>query len=331
VLFTTMPHALPVRASELPSLDDWIRRGNTLVLMAALDDTPRWSAAVDASFATRLAQLSQLRFALVPASQSPAAPQVTTRPAVELTPIGKHPLLAGVESIATASDLPGSRWRALPATHAPLLELARRRDTGDPAVWITSHGAGRLIVSAYASPFANRQLGQSDNARWLADLVGLVLAPDGVFIFDDAHQGLVSFYDPDRFFSDPRLHRTLLWMLLLWLVFVLGSQRLRGAAGRAEPIDDVAMLRVSAGFFANTIRPAAVARRLFEHFFNSLRRRLSLPENGSPVWEWIEAHARVPRSELDGLRRSYQRSQADHSVNLVDLQAQLSQLAGQLT
>jgi hypothetical protein len=158
-----------------------------------------------------------------------------------------------------------------------------------------------------------------------------VLAPDGVFIFDDAHQGLVNFYDPERFFADPRLHRTLLWILLLWLVFVLGSQRLRGAAVRAEPIDDVAMLRVSAGFFANTIRPAAVARRLFEHFFNSLRRRLCLPENGSPVWEWIAGQARVPRSELDGLRRSYERSQANHSVNLVELQAQLAQLAGHLT
>ena len=42
-------------------------------------------------------------------------------------------------------------------------------------------------------------------------------------IIDDAHQGLVSFYDPDKFFGDSRLHRTLLWLLGLWLVFVLGT------------------------------------------------------------------------------------------------------------
>jgi hypothetical protein len=140
VLFTTMPHALPVRVSELASLDDWIRRGNTLVLMVALDDTPMWSAAADASFVTRLAQISQLHFELIPTSPSPSpsAPQATARLAVALTPIGKHPLLAGVESIATLSDQPGSRWRAIalarhtcdPRTAARARQTSRYRRAG---------------------------------------------------------------------------------------------------------------------------------------------------------------------------------------------------------
>ena len=61
------------------------------------------------------------------------------------------------------------------------------------------------------------------------------LGANGRVIIDDAHQGLVSFYDPDKFFGDSRLHRTLLWLVGLWLVFVLGPRRLRGATSAPAP------------------------------------------------------------------------------------------------
>ena len=43
VLITTLPHKLPVRPEEASRLDAWIERGNTVVVAAALDDTPAWS------------------------------------------------------------------------------------------------------------------------------------------------------------------------------------------------------------------------------------------------------------------------------------------------
>src|SRR5690606_32257902 len=43
LLITTMPHLLPVRSREHDSLKAWIRSGNTLLILAALDDTPEWT------------------------------------------------------------------------------------------------------------------------------------------------------------------------------------------------------------------------------------------------------------------------------------------------
>ena len=112
-----------------------------------------------------------------------------------------------------------------------VLELASNRDSGAPALWLLPYGDGQIVVSAYGSIFTNKVLGESDNARLLANIVRSSLGEKGRVIIDDAHQGLVSFYDPDKFFGDSRLHRTLLWLLGLWLLFVLGWRRLRGATG----------------------------------------------------------------------------------------------------
>ena len=43
VLLTILPHKLPVRPEEAAQLDSWVERGNTLLVMAALDDTPAWA------------------------------------------------------------------------------------------------------------------------------------------------------------------------------------------------------------------------------------------------------------------------------------------------
>ncbi|MGP0083984.1 MAG: hypothetical protein ACLP0B_10195, partial [Steroidobacteraceae bacterium] len=43
VLMTTMPYRLPTNLREAAPLIAWIERGNTLVVMAALDDTPDWA------------------------------------------------------------------------------------------------------------------------------------------------------------------------------------------------------------------------------------------------------------------------------------------------
>src|ERR1700724_1611346 len=90
----------------------------------------------------------------------------------------------------------------------------------------------------------------------------------GRVIVDDAHQGLVSFYDPERFFGDPRLHRTLLWVLFLWLVFVLGPQRLRAVPDRWRRVDETALIEASGRFYTQAVDPLDAQRALFRNFFN---------------------------------------------------------------
>ena len=330
VLIVTLPLMRGPDNPEWLRLDEWTRRGNTILVLAALDDTPTWTQFVGGSPLKQMTRLTGLRFeAVKEAAASGNSIQAILEPThPDLVPIGTSSLFDGVRTLATASDLGASRWTVLAQGSAPLLELARRADTQEVALWSEPQGEGRLLISAYADLFSNQQLGLAYNARLLSNLLRDRLGPGGTVIFDDSHQGIVDYYDPAAFFADARLHHTLLWLLLLWLLFVLGAQRLRASGELQRPVDDTAMLEASAGFLANMLSTAATARRLLELFFNRLRRRLARPLDGQPVWDWLEAHARVRPQDLDELKQIYQRAYADERINLIRLQSLLSQLAG---
>ena len=237
---------------------------------------------------------------------------------IESTPNGAHPLLDGVQSVQAVSEFRSARWQAS-SDYAVLLELASDHASGTPALWLMTHGDGQIIVSAYGSLFTNKVLGERDNARLLANVVRWTLGEKGRVIIDDAHQGLVSFYDPDKFFGDSRLHRSLLWLLALWLVFVLGPRRLRGTTRAWNPLDVTSFVRATGGFMARVLRPAAAGQQLFANFFNEIRGRLGLASDGAPLWEWLAGHAVIPAGDLDRLQELHSRVAARRRVDLAEL------------
>jgi hypothetical protein len=358
VLLTTLPHQIPVKPDEATQLDLWLERGNTLIVMAALDDTPRWALAGDGRLIDALGRLTRLKFTVIDPEKPPpvvppraaaptppagAAPPPPGRPLgsilkslvqpenLIIEPLGAHPLLQGVRAVQVNSEFPASRWRASPMDRAGVLQIGEIAATGDPALWIRPQGRGRIIICAVAGIFDNESIGERDNARLLSNLIAWSREPGGAVIFDDAHQGAVSYYDAKAFFADARLHRTLAWIVLLWFVFVLGVQRLRAPFRTWIPVDVTAFVGSSGEFFAATLAPAAAGARLMDNFFNSIRRRLGAVEDGTAEWEWLSAQAVVRAGELAELRRMHDRLQAGRSIDLVRLQNLLVQLQGKIT
>ena len=212
-----------------------------------------------------------------------------------------------------------------------IMELARNPQSDEPTMWLTRYGHGQIIVLAYGSPFTNKLLGQNDNAKLLANIVNLSRTEAGRVIIDDAHQGLVSFYDPEAFFGDKRLHASLWWLIGLWLVFVLGSQKLRAAPSGWNPVEITSFVRATGGFMARVLKPATAGDRLFRNFFNDLRRQIGLPTNGAPVLEWIGSHSAVPASELEQLRQLHVKAQQGRRIDLRKLHNLLVQVRHQLS
>jgi hypothetical protein len=329
VLIMTLPQRLPLQTAEWKSLDEWIGRGNTLVILAGLDDTPRWTQpGADPQLA--LQRISHIRFTAEKADDDWGLRDLIEPRRIEFVPRGEHPLLNGIQSMYAVSDLPASRWRAHPTDNSIPLAIARRSDADQSVLWLKAAGRGQIIICAFASPFSNRAIGQADNAQLLSNIVAWTRAPSGSVIFDDAHQGLVDFYDASAFFGDPRLHRTLLWLLLLWLVFVLGSQRLRSAADRWRATDEMALIEASGRFFTVAVDEDDARRALFASFFNLMRRRIGLPEDGEPVWDWLDAQAGISAEQRLELHELYARVCAQQRVNLRRLHNFLSTLQGQL-
>jgi hypothetical protein len=336
LLITTLPYAVVLNPAEYSALDDWIEKGNVVLIIAALDDTPVWSALAQ-DFVPEVQRLSRIEFTVVQPPATDPVNKVRAGLAAVLTPEGGatvlHPsgpigLTQGVRQLATLTPLPSEQWRAKAMDATPVLELARRADTADPVLWLKSSGQGAIIVCAYASLFTNAVIGNADNARLFSNIVAWSLHRGGQVIFDDGHQGALDEYDAAKFFADPRLHATLLWLVALWLAWVLAAQPLRAAATHAASLDEAAMLRVTARFFAGVLRPVTGAQWLLDEFFDRLRRRHGLTHSTSPPWDWLAAHAGVGSGSLAELRELYARTQAGDRVNLVRLQHILSQISG---
>lgn len=353
LLISTAPHVYPIRDSETGPLRDWISAGNTLLVVAGLSDTPEWSmgAGADPGFMQHLQVMTGLEFVPAPADEAApnAADQPGDKPAIaprqlrasfeklaqplhfELVPTGAHPLFEGVKAVVAISEYPSSQWRAASSSSDLVLELAQDPVSNEPMLWLVRYGQGQIIVGAYGSVFTNKLLGEKDNARLLANIVKWSRGADGRVIVDDAHQGLAAFYDPAAFFGDRRLHRSLWWLFGLWLVFVLGSQRLRAAGSRWSPIDITSFVRASGGFMARVLKPAAAGQQLFSNFFNDIRRQMGLPLDGAPVWDWMAGRGAVSAGDIQQLRELHEKVLHGRRIDLPKLHNLLTRVRAGLT
>jgi len=354
LLIITTPVVTPFNLGEAGALDRWVRAGNTLLVLAALSDQPAWAAGgfVHAD----LSLLSGLEFALRArqpgadtAQQPPAPPSAARSPGGEparrnavrandltrawrarlplaeplrstLVPNRPHPYLEGVSSAVALSDYLPQAWEVKLPPAGFVLALAHQRELGEGVLWVRPAGGGTVIVSGFASLFSNRALGLADNARLLANIVTASLGAGGAVLFDDEHQGLAAAYDPAKFYRDPRLYLTLGVLIAVWLTWVLGGTQLHLPAGRMPAPREAELVLAAGTFLARVLRPAAAARRMFEHFFLRLRLRMrrDAPDQGPP-WEWLENHPRLTRAAVSQLREWYAEAYADRRVPLLRL------------
>lgn len=322
LLIVTLPQRVPMQATERGALRAWVARGNTLLIAAALDDEPLWAADTDDPVMIQdLERLAGLKF--LPARAVSLLRSLGTR-GLDLRPLGTQPLLEGVKQINAPLTLPSRAWRAH-LTYGQLpLQLAVRSDDGLPALWLEHLGLGQIILCAAASPFSNAGMAHPGNARFLANIIAWSRGPGGAVVFDDAHEGLTAFYDARAFFADPRLHATLGWIVILWLIFVVGSIPLRVRQPLWQPLDESAYIEGSARYLAAVVEPGEAARRMIEDFLGELTGHAGDP--GAAAWRRLETEPGVSGAERAALRAWYARAHAGRRVSLTRLQNLLAQL-----
>jgi len=195
-----------------------------------------------------------------------------------------------------------------------VLQSANRRQRRC-GIWLRAR-AGQSSLSPRGI-FSNAVIGEQDNARLLSNLIAGREAA-GTVIFDDAHQGAVTYYDAKAFFKDPRLHRTLRGRCCY------GSYSCSAfsvcAAGRSTGIRSMyGVRRRQRRVLCRTLTSATRARGCLRIFFNSIRCRLGLVQDGTPNGNGCP-HRRSGSRDLEELRRLHERAQAGRSVDLVRLQ-----------
>lgn len=306
LLMVTLPATAVFKTDEFRPLDHWVRAGNTLVVLAALSDTPDWAFSFGGMTTGDLNLLTGLEFESSRTRDLRVRKGAQSKDAIvrlplhypdgkreTLVPNREHAYFNGVRQVIALTDYESQPWTVKIPYEGFVLALAHERETGEGVFWTRPLGNGRIVVSGLGSIFTNQTLGLADNARLLSNLVSTNLGPDGAVLFDDVHQGLGANYDPVKFYGDPRLHLTIAIGAALWLSWVLGATRLRFPTARNPVPREAELVRATGGFLARALTPAAAARRMFDHF---LKRR---------SWQMLERQPRIAAADLTQLKSWY--------------------------
>lgn len=316
LLIVTLPGSESFDTDEFQPLGRWIRAGNTLLVLAALSDTPDWAFRSSGEALADLNLLTGLEFETVksreqrlkktrvsqPLPREPRALAVPLR--ATLVPNRPHAYFSNVQEVKALSDYSPQPWTVKVPYQGFVLALARQRETGEGVLWTRPLGEGRIVVSGFASIFTNRAIGSADNGQFLANIVSANVHDGGAVLFDDVHQGLAAIYDPDSFYKDRRLYRTAGILVGLWLVWVLGSTRLRPVTASSLAPREAELVRAAGSFLARVLPGHAAARRLVEHFFQRVNQRTQR-RGTAPPWELLERQPRVASADLEQLKAWY--------------------------
>jgi len=372
LLILSLPAVEVFHSDELSALDRWIRGGNTLLINAALLDQPDWAARRSAGAVVEIESLTAIEFETPKRRESrlddtPLAQRVREADArdagskgageddedeeseaefdlergklleipgkIPLTATGPHVLLEGVKTLELATDYTAEDWSLRMPYDNFVLTLARTA-AGEGALFEQRVGEGRVLLSAGGSLFTNRALGNADNARLFGNIVSSCMSRDGAVLFDDLRQGLSASYDPARFYEDPRLYKTMFIVLGLWLVWVLGSTRLRAPPIERHDPSEADLVRHAGGLIARTVTPSRTAVRLFDLFFERVARSArraggKAPERGDQ-WQWLERHGSILPQELDQMKAWYADAHAARKLPLIELHNLLDHLESRL-
>lgn len=330
VMLMTMPQRFPLRAREQQQIAGWIRRGNTLLILAALNDSPEWLEALPGDgndFLTTLSGLTGLRIAALPVSDGPNGPRIAANHVmagdpVTLRPVA-HPLMAGIDRLDGLSDGESAKWFVNPTSiyaDRPYFRLAIDEASNSDAAWQIPLDEGRILLFASGSLLANHRIAESDAAQLVANLLAWYLAPGGAFVFDDMHLGLSSLYDPAAFYADRRLHLTLAFLVAAWFVYLLGTSN---RVAPVRPVDveprQADLLAGIGGFMARRLAPQDAGSRLFEEWFREIQAQRGLKDSSAAPWTALAATPTLDPKLVARLREDFDRLSEGHAVDLVSL------------
>lgn len=319
LLVVTLPGTQRLSGRDLLPLNRWVRSGNSMLVLAAICDSPEWAPpARPPDFAGDVAMLASIE---LPPAQADASRFLTTPEAARWLPTGLHPLSAGAASVESLSDRSVGPCEAAPSPGRGALAVLRSGDGARGGAWLMPRGEGWVLVMATATPFSNRALGRAGNARFAADILRELVSPSGAVIFDDGLQGAPRPYDLRRLLADPRMHASLLALLALWLAWVAGGTRLRAPVPAPHPPGQAALVAAEGRLLARAVEPREAARARMASFI------AQLPEaaRASPE-SWLAGRPGVAAEDAAQLGALRRRLEAGGAVPLDPLHDLLTRL-----
>lgn len=324
LLLTTLPHDVHAADGEVDALLEWVRQGNTLIISAALNDTPAWIMTYGNEMLDEIETLTG-----IPVTEVEQEAHAGNTAAVQLSgatlyldPVAGHPLMTGVNELVFFTDTRTEFWLPTLSEETPLLmQAATERSTRAPGIWEITKGKGHIIVLASSSLLSNKALQTEGNAQLIRNLVGLRLQEKGVWLFDDYRLGIGAFDDPSRFYRDERLWHSIGFLVAGWLIYLLTTG---GRLTPPRPTDPRPRLgdhiRAMGGLLARKLDKVAAGRQMLATW--TMEQRTADHDTTDP-WSRLDAQPSFDKDLLAALKRDASLLAAGKPVPLRELHNRL--------
>jgi hypothetical protein len=194
------------------------------------------------------------------------------------------------------------------------------------AGWQMKAGNGQIILMLTPDIFSNHQLNDANNAQFFVNVLNQALSPQGKVLFDDYHFGLSELYDPQNFFKDPRLHKTLLCLGLLWGFYVVGySPRLAPIRLKGGKLSLLDFTDTTASFFARRVGKRQLAEALVKHLLMDICQRRHLVGEDQALL-WLSQHRKIKSQQLALLKLALEKQRLSLPIltnTLIDIRTTL--------
>jgi len=355
LMVVSLPLAREPLDSEWQALNDWIREGNAVIALASLYHIPQWSemhewtredeikdaisklTAEEFTLHRDAIEDTESEFNLVDMQESIQAFKPSP---YRLYPAVEHSLFSEVyelESLHTPGmyqykneidDMEAAYWSFESESARLALRLIYGESQDQTAMWLLPVGEGWIYLSAFPDLLSNGVLKQQDNAHWFANLLSQTVSDGGYVVFDDYHFGLSDLYDPEAFFADDRLHNSLLFIGVFWLIYALGrSPRLAPVSNPGINPASRDFIEAMAGFFTRRIKPRIIAHELATSMLEDISTRTQL--HGDSLWNWLHDHPDVSERDIKSLQRASRRMPG--TTKLIQLTRSINRIQKVLT
>lgn len=355
LMIISLPQERQALDSEWTALNRWVSHGNSVLVLAGMYHIPQWGEghewARENGIIDAIEYLTAEEFTLqrddvedretdFDLTDMQHAVQAFKPSPYRLYPAIEHSLFNGtveLESWHTAGvyqskdevdEMQSAYWTIDSESSRLALRLMSGESPQQTAMWLLPIGSGWIYLSAFSDLVSNSVLKQQDNARWFANLLTHTVAEDGYVVFDDYHFGLSDLYDPEAFFTDKRLHNSLLFIGAFWLIYALGrSPRLAPVNKPTRKPATTDLVEAMAGFFTRRIKPRAIAKKLAERLLEDISQHTRL--EGESLWGWLNDHPDVSERDLRRLQRASGR--VSGHTNLIQLTRSIERIHEVLT
>lgn len=304
LLILMWPQTYPARAGELQALREWLSQGNHVLILAALANFAPWAnRAWDDDVLNELGLHYQER-------KPSESAQVTPSPSSESPRVTAVVWPEWIAAMAPLVPMQAQEWPRDPPPRyqSTALSLPMLIDStqAEPVLTGTPLDQGMVWLAHFSGFFSNSGLNETSNARWFSRWIERVIDRDGVVFFDDMHQGVSDLYDPEAFYSDARLHATIVFLIAFWLVHVMGrGERLGPYVHPGDASRSSAFVTSLAQAYARNVATPDLARSMFKHFFNDVRRKFGHPQNAEPAWDILLSGSKMSPERVHALRRQF--------------------------